>query len=325
MGAGKHFKQFQHIKHIMKKQYKNVIVTGGSGFIGSHLIDELVGISKKVIVIDKVKPPTNRKNRKAKYIKMNIQNPDIVEVFEKYQPDVTFHLAAHLHDRESAEMPVENAMDNIIGLLNVCQGVRKVGKGKIVFTSSCAVYGFHKELPISEANLPEPLTPYGITKLVGESYLKFYYKTCGIPYVAFRPGNIYGPRQDSSAESGVIGVFSSRLLKGQPAIINNDGETTRDYIYVSDVVSALIKAAGSEFIGSLNLGTGIETSTNEIFEIVKNAVGGAAVPDKNELQQDAMKYVSLDASKTREVLDWEPVVSIEDGIKETVDWYRENI
>lgn len=306
----------------MKKHYKNIIVTGGSGFVGSHLVDALVEKADKVIIIDKVKPPKNRKNDKAKYIKMNIQDKDVEDVFKKYKPELVFHLAAHLHDRESVEKPVENAMDNIVGFLNVCEGVRKSTNAKIIFTSSCAVYGVHDKLPISESVVPVPTTPYGITKLTGEKYLHFYNQKYNMPYVAFRPGNIYGPRQDASVESGVIGIFASRLLKGHPAVINNDGKTTRDYIYISDVVDALLKASESDFVGVLNLGTGIQTTTQDIFDKVKDEVGCKAMFDRNEKQQDATKYMALDASKTRKILDWKPKVEIDKGIKETVAWYR---
>lgn len=311
-------------KKNMSNTYKNVLVTGGSGFVGSHLVDTLVDMADKVIVIDKVRPEKNRKNPKAKYIKMNVQDSDVLDVFEEFEPDVVFHLAAHLHDRESVEMPVGNAMDNVIGFLHVCEANRKTSKAKIIFTSSCAVYGAQKQVMMSESMIPMPLTPYGISKLVGEHYLQFYHNMYGIPYVAVRPGNIYGPRQDSSAESGVIGIFSSRLLSGKPATINNDGETTRDYVYVSDIVDALLRAAESEFVGSVNLGTGVQTSTQEVFEKVKTAVGGAAVPDRNEQQQDALKHIALDITLAHEMLGWEPQVMFDDGVKKTVEWYREN-
>ncbi|MBT3230549.1 NAD-dependent epimerase/dehydratase family protein [Candidatus Uhrbacteria bacterium] len=309
----------------MKKLYKNIIVTGGAGFIGSHLVDQLVGISKKVIVIDKVKPEKGRKNRKAKYLKMNIQDSGALDVFKKYEPEVVFHLAAHLHDRESVEMPIDNAMDNVIGLLNICEANRKTSKAKMVFMSSCAVYGMHEELPITEEFTPNPLTPYGISKLVGENYLRFYNKTYGIPYTAFRAGNIYGPRQDSSAESGVIGIFSSRLICGKQVMINNDGKTTRDYVFVDDVVRALLSAADSEFVGVLNIGTGAETETGDIFKQVKAAVGVGVSAERNEMQQDALKNIALDVSAAREALNWEPSVTIDEGIEKTVQWYRENI
>ncbi|MFH1611542.1 MAG: NAD-dependent epimerase/dehydratase family protein [Patescibacteria group bacterium] len=308
----------------MQKQ-KTVIITGGSGFIGSHLADALIEQGHKVVVIDKVKPEKNRHNDHVKYIKINIQDEDVKDIFKKYKPDVVFHLAAHLHDRESVEKPVVNAMDNVIGLINVCEGVRESGQAKIIFTSSCAVYGPQDVLPIDEQVNPVPLTPYGISKLTGEKYLHFYNKTYNIPYVAFRPGNIYGPRQDSSAESGVVGIFSSRLLKGKTAIINNDGKTTRDYVYVADVVTALIKASELDYVGILNLGTGIQTTTMEIFDYVKDAVGTRASHDWNEAQMDATKYMELSIKKIKKELDWEPNTSLNEGIKKTVAWYRENI
>ncbi|MBU4452694.1 SDR family NAD(P)-dependent oxidoreductase [Patescibacteria group bacterium] len=308
----------------MQKQ-KTVIITGGSGFIGSHLADALIEQGHKVVVIDKVKPEKNRHNDHVKYIKINIQDEDVKDLFKKYKPDVVFHLAAHLHDRESVEKPVVNAMDNVIGLINVCEGVRESGQAKIIFTSSCAVYGPQDVLPIDEQVNPVPLTPYGISKLTGEKYLHFYNKTYNIPYVAFRPGNIYGPRQDSSAESGVVGIFSSRLLKGKTAIINNNGKTTRDYVYVADVVTALIKASELDYVGILNLGTGIQTTTMEIFDYVKDAVGTRASHDWNEAQQDATKYMELSIKKIKKELDWEPNTSLDEGIKKTVAWYRENI
>ncbi len=306
-------------------QNKTVIVTGGAGFVGSHLVDELIARGDKVVVIDKVKPEKNRKNESAKYIKINIQDSDVLDIFKKYKPGVVYHLAAHLHDRESVEKPVVNAMDNIIGFLNICEGVKKAGKAKIIFTSSCAVYGLQDKLPIDESCEPTPGTPYGISKLTGEKYLHFFNMTYGIPYIAFRPGNIYGPRQDSSAESGVVGIFASRLLKGQTAIMNNDGKTTRDYIYVADVVSALIKASESKFVGVLNLGTGKQTSTADVFEKVRCVVGTKAMFDWNKNQQDATKYMELDAGKAKKELSWEPLMSIDEGIKATVKWYRENI
>jgi UDP-glucose 4-epimerase len=302
---------------------KTVIVTGGAGFVGSHLVDRLVELYNQVVVIDKVKPQKNRKNSAVKYIKMDIQNEKVVRLISKYNPAIVYHLAAHLHDRESVSKPAQNAMDNVIGLINVCEGAKNAG-AKIIFTSSCAVYGPHDKLPISESDDTHPLTPYGITKLTGEMYLNFYNKTFGMSYIAFRPGNIYGPRQDSSAESGVVGIFASKLINNEVAIINNDGKTTRDYVYVSDVVDALIKASESEYVGVLNLGTGIQTATEDIFKYVKECVGTDVVPQYNTDQKDATKYIALNASCAKEKIDWESCVSIKDGIQKTVEWYKNN-
>lgn len=306
-------------------QYGTVIVTGGSGFIGSHLVDRLVEISKRVVVIDKVKPSKLNKNQKAIYKKIDIRDSDVIHVFRKEQPDVVFHLAAHLLDRVSMREPVENAQHNVIGALNVFEGMRRDGKGKMIFTSSCAVYGTQDKLPITEAAIPTPETPYGITKRVGEDYLRFYHAYHGIRYTALRLGNVYGPRQDSSVESGVISIFTSRLLRGEVVTINNDGMTTRDYVYVQDVVDALLAAAQSDYVGPLNIGTGLEVSTNDLFHAVREAVGVQSVPDRNKEVPDLLKHMYLDASKAKQEIGWEPKVRFADGLAQTVAWYRKHV
>ena len=209
--------------------------------------------------------------------------------------------------------------------LNIFEGMRGHGNGKIIFTSTGVTYGAQSQLPISESMVPSPTTPYAVSKLTGERYLHFYKEVHGVPFTALRLGNVYGPRQDSSAESGAIGIFTAKLLQGETPFINNDGKTTRDYIYVDDVIEALLAAADSDYVGVLNIGTGIETTTQELFELVRAEVGVQSFPDTNEEVQDMLKRVALKNAKAKEVLGWAPAVPLSEGVANTVAWYRENL
>jgi len=304
---------------------KRVLITGGSGFIGSHLVDALAEKVDRITVIDTNKPTTQWKNPKAKYKVMDLRDEKLHALLEKEKPDTVFHLAAHIHDRESVEEPVMNAEINIIGSLNLFEACRRYLTGRIIFASTGVVYGHQDQFPIPVNVLPRPLTPYAVSKLTGERYLNFYSNVYSVSYVALRLGNVYGPRQDTSAESGAIGIFATKLMKGEQAYINNDGLTTRDYVYVDDVIDAFLKAAGSDYVGTLNVGTGQETSTNSIFEIVREVVGAQAVPTRREDVEDVVKRVALDVTATKKELGWEPKIDVKTGIEKTVDWYRENI
>lgn len=307
-------------------KFKTVIVTGGAGFIGSHLVDALVAQSLRVVVIDKDKPSPNKKNKKAVYRKLDIRDDDIEAVFKKEKPDVVFHLAAHIDDRESVREPVMNAEHNLIGSLRVFEATQKYTKAKIVFASTGGViYGNQDVLPADEGAIARPLTPYAVSKLTCERYLHFYNEVHGVPYIALRFANVYGPGQDESAECGAIAIFTARLLRGESVFINNDGKTTRDYVHVDDVVRAVILAAGSDKVGVYNIGTGIETSTDELFNYVRNAVGSQAAPEYREEIKDVIKQSALDSRRAKHDLGWEPEIKLVDGIERTVAWYNENV
>lgn len=307
-------------------KFKNVVVTGGAGFIGSHLVDALVKVSERVYVIDKNKPSVKKKNKKAVYKKIDIRDGDIESILKKEKPEIVFHLAAHIDDRESVHEPVMNAQHNLIGTLRLLEAVQKFGKSRVIFASTGGViYGEQDELPVTEEAIAQPLTPYAVSKLTGERYLHFYHQVHGVPYTALRFGNVYGPGQDQSAECGAIAIFTARLLQGEQVFINNDGETTRDYVYIDDVVDALMKAAELNQVGIYNIGTGVETSTLQLFDLVRDAIGIQAAPDFREEVEDVIKRSALDSSKAKRDLNWEPSVTIVDGIEETVNWYRENV
>ncbi len=304
-------------------RYKTVLVTGGCGFIGSHLVDALVDISERVIVIDKVKPLKDRKNSAVKYYKKNVQEAGIEEIFKKEKPERLFHFAAHIQDRESVERPIMNVENNIIGSINVFQAFKNHCKGKILFASTAAVYGVQSQIPIIEQSTLQPGTPYGISKLTGEQYLSFYYNIFNIPFTALRMANVYGPRQDTSAESGAIAIFTGRLLKGESVYINNDGSTTRDYLFVKDAVNAFLKASESDYVGVLNVGTGIETTTKEVFELIEDSIGIEAKPEYRDDVKDVVRRSALDSSKAYEEIKWSAIVNVKEGIGMTVDWAKE--
>lgn len=305
-------------------KFKNVIVTGGAGFIGSHLVDALVPLCERVISIDEKKPSKEWKNPDAVYKTMDIRDDGLLDIFKKEKPDVVFHLAAHIHDRESVHEPVLNAQYNIVGSIKVFEAARKYAK-KIVFTSTGVVYGEQEALPLKITTTPLPVTPYAISKLAGERYLAFYDRVYNIPTVALRMGNVYGPRQDNSAESGAIGIFAARFLKGEQVFVNNDGKTTRDYVFVGDVVEALLTAALTKARGIFNVGTGQGTETGRLFELVATAVGVQTRPDFREEVPDFPKHIVLDISETVKRLGWKPEVTLEEGLEKTVDWYRDHV
>ncbi len=310
------------LRFVSAMQYHTALVTGGSGFIGSHLVDALVQRGIRVVVVDKVDPPAERKNSGATYVRCNIQDAAMHDICKNEQPEILFHLAAHIDDRESLREPVANAEDNILGSLNVFEAARLVNVKKIIFASTGVVYGATETLPTSETTTPSPLTPYGVSKLTGERYLNFYWGLYKMPYVALRLSNVYGPRQDASKECGVIAIYTKRLLAGESIIRNNDGTTTRDYVYVDDVVSAMLSAVEHEAVGVYNVGTGKETSTNEVLTAITATLDVTPeVTDRPDVA-DMVKRVVLDSRLAAKDLAWQPKVSFADGLARTIDWYK---
>lgn len=298
------------------------LVTGGSGFIGSHLVDRLVADGHEVTVIDKLAPTEANKNDKAKYVVMNILDKEVEGVFAEEKPELLFHLAAYIDDRASVREPNVCTDNNVLGMLNVLEAARKSGVKRIVFTSTSVYYGEQEALPILESATPKPITPYAISKLIGEQYLRYYREHFGISSMALRLANVYGPRQDGSRECGGIAIFTDRLLNGEDAFMNNDGLTTRDYIFVGDVVECLTKAATSTSPETVNCSTGIRTTTNDLYSLVATAVGSDKRPLPRPDVVDHPKHVALDPSLAKTTLGFEAKMGIKEGIAKTVEWYK---
>ncbi|MFA9562692.1 MAG: NAD-dependent epimerase/dehydratase family protein, partial [Nitrospirota bacterium] len=235
-----------------------VLVTGGAGFIGSHLVDRLVQEGNEVVVIDNLSTGKRKQvNKKAQFYKMDIRSKRIERVFRKERPLIVVHLAAQMNVRLSTEDPVFDAEVNILGTINLLEHAVKNGVRKVSFASSGgAVYGEQEVFPAAESHRTDPLSPYGISKLAGEKYLAYYTNTTGLRHAIMRFGNVYGPRQEPEGEAGVIAIFSKLMLDGGQPIINGTGKQTRDFVYVDDVVESLMVTMDEDIQGIFNVGTG---------------------------------------------------------------------
>lgn len=300
------------------------MVTGGAGFIGSHIVDRYINEGNEVIIIDDLS--TGKKeniNPQARFHHIDIRDKGMEAIFEKERPEIVNHHAAQMDVRRSTENPAFDADVNIIGTINLLENSVKYGVKKFIFASSGgAIYGEQKDFPAGEEHQQFPLSPYGVSKLAGEKYIHYYSKNFGLRYISLRYSNVYGPRQNPEGEAGVVAIFIGRLLKGKEPVINGDGEQTRDYVYVDDVVEANISATRSETEGSFNIGTGIETSVNKILsnliDITKVDIKGMHGPPKKGEQRISV----LDCSKAIKSLGWKPKVTLEEGLRRTVLYFK---
>jgi UDP-glucose 4-epimerase len=302
-----------------------VLVTGGAGFIGSHLVDRLVQEGNEVVVIDNLSTGKRKQvNKKAVLYKMDIRSKRIERVFRKERPLIVVHLAAQMNVRLSTEDPVFDADVNILGTLNILEHAVKHGVRKVSFASSGgAVYGEQEVYPAGESHRTEPLSPYGISKLAGEKYLAYYSNTVGLRHVVLRFGNVYGPRQEPEGEAGVIAIFSKLMLDGGQPIINGTGKQTRDFVYVDDIVEALMVTLEENVQGIFNVGTGQETTVNECYSIIKELAKSTCKDLFGAAKKGEQLRSVLDVRKLSETFGWDPQVSLPDGLKMTVEFFQE--
>lgn len=301
-----------------------ILVTGGAGFIGSHLVDRLVQEGHEVVVADNLSTGKRRNlNRAAEFYKRDVEGSRMESVFRRERPVVLIHLAAQMNIRRSVEDPLFDAQVNILGTLNVLDQAVRYGTRKVIFASSGgAIYGEQDVFPAPESHATRPLSPYGISKLTGEYYLAYYQRVSGIQYVSLRFSNVYGPRQDPYGEAGVVAIFAQKMLAGEQPIINGNGRQTRDFIYVDDVVEAHMAVLGRDIQGVYNVGTAHETTINDLYgklaDLTKSGCKQLYGPSKKGEQARSV----VDASKLRQELGWEPRVSLDDGLARTVEYFR---
>ena len=305
-----------------------ILITGGAGFIGSHLQDRLIKEGHRVVIVDNLS--TGKKenlNPRAKFYKADICGSKISQIFKKEKPEIVFHFAAQINVRKSVEDPIEDAKINILGSLNIIQSFCHLSsvishKSKIIFASTGgAIYGDADIVPTPESYPEYPLSPYGIEKLIVDKYLNYYYKTFNLPYISLRLGNIYGPRQNSKGEAGVIAIFSDKMLAGGQPIINGSGNQTRDFVYVDDVVEASTLALKENKVGVFNIGTAKETDVNTIFKKLKELTGSNCKIVHGSAMPGEQKRSCLDFKKAKRELKWSPKYDLENGLKKTIDWF----
>ncbi len=282
-----------------------VLVTGGAGFIGSHIVDRLVQEGYEVIVVDDLSAGKRKNvNRAARFYKADIRGRWLERVFRKERPAVVSHHAAQINVRRSVEDPVADADINILGMLNVLQNSVTYGVRKVIFASSGgAVYGEPEKLPVPETHPLKPSSPYGITKAVGEEYLRYFMGASGLQYVCLRYANVYGPRQDPNGEAGVVGIFTQKMLTGEQPVINGNGRQTRDFVNVDDVVEANLAALTKTARGAYNVGTGQETSVNELFRILAKLINPAAREVHGPAKKGEQLRIALDSSRLHQEFD----------------------
>ena len=305
---------------------QNIMVTGGAGFIGSHLVDAYVNNGHKVVIVDDLSTgKRDNLNSEAKFYEIDIKSPDVEDIFVEEEIDIVNHQAAQASAQMSINDPTFDAVTNIIGTLNLLEICRRREVQKFIFSSSVATYGEQEFFPADESHPQRPVNPYGVAKLSAEKYIRLYFDQLGLDYTIFRYANVYGPRQDPFGEGGVVAVFSQKMDAGEQPLINGDGMQTRDFIYVGDVVEANLLATGSADVGEYNLSTSKETSVIGLFREIKDITGSSLEPKYGPAKKGDQQRSVIDNTKAISTFGWKPKVDLRVGLTETVSFFKERV
>ncbi len=302
----------------------NILVTGGAGFIASHIVDAYLNAGHRVLIVDNLSSGQKENiNPKAQFFHLDIRSDELKSVFSMFPIDVVNHHAAQMDVRKSVADPKYDADVNICGMLNLMELAVQYKVKKIIFASTGgAIYGEQDYFPADEEHPTRPLSPYGIAKLATEKYLYYYKEIYGIPSVILRYANIYGPLQNPHGEAGVVAIFTQKMLQGVQPVINGDGKQTRDYVFVKDVVNANVLALSYPKSEIFNIGTGIETNVNSLFQDLRKLVG-IDIPEHHAPPKKGEQLRSVISSeKIFKTLGWKPSIGMSEGLKETVEFFR---
>jgi UDP-glucose 4-epimerase len=300
-----------------------ILLTGGAGFIGSHVADHLLERGHEVAVVDDLS--TGKRGNVpdgAEFYETDIRN-GCTRVFEEFVPEALCHQAAQMDVRRSVRKPDFDAEVNVLGTVRLLENCTRHGVGRVVFASTGgAVYGEQDVFPATENHPQYPVSPYGVSKLAGERYLHFYHNQYGFPYAALRYANVYGPRQDPHGEAGVVAIFCGNMVAEKPSTINGTGVQTRDYVYVDDVARANVLALEENLLpGAYNIGTGIETSVNDLYELLQNISDNGLPPRHGPGKPGEQLRSCVDHSKAARLLGWRAEMSLADGLGETLRYF----
>ena len=301
-----------------------VLVTGGAGFIGSHIVDRLAADGHDVVILDNLSTGhVDHLQPTARFYQMDLHSPWLDELFRIERPEAVVHQAAQASVRRSVEDPAFDAGVNVLGTAALLQASVHHGVRRFLFASTGgALYGDADVTPTPEDYPTLPVSPYGASKLSAEVYLRTFHVLHGLSYAALRYANVYGPRQDPHGEAGVVAIFAQRLLSGERARINGDGKQTRDFVYVGDVADANARALTSDAVGSFNVGTGIETDITTIFQLLRRLTGSNQPEEHGPPLAGEQRRSVVDARKIEKVLGWKPKTSLEAGLDATVRYFR---
>jgi UDP-glucose 4-epimerase len=300
-----------------------VILTGGAGFVGSHVADQLLARGHEVAIVDDLSSGKKENVPDGAILYERDIRDGCAEIFEEFEPDALSHQAAQMDVRRSVREPDFDADVNVLGTVRLLQRCVEQGVRRVVFASTGgAVYGEQREFPAPEDHPQYPISPYGVSKLAGERYLHFYRAQYGLPYAALRYANVYGPRQDPHGEAGVVAIFCGNLAAGRGSTINGSGEQTRDYVYVEDVARANVLALEGEApSGAYNIGTGIETSVNGLYEALREISGKDLPAEYAPARPGEQLRSSIDPAKASKALGWRPRVELAAGLEETLAYF----
>jgi len=300
-----------------------VCVTGGAGFIGSHVAEALVAAGHRVVIVDDLSTGSKANlPAGAEFFEFDIRSPEAAALVQKSGVEVLVHHAAQIDVRRSVVDPVGDADVNIVGTLNLVQAGLRGSLRQVVFASTGgAIYGEQERFPADETHPTRPLSPYGVAKLAIENYLFFYHAEHGLDATCLRYANVYGERQNPHGEAGVVAIFLERLLAGVGCVINGDGEQTRDYVHVTDVVAANLAAIGQPGFRIYNVGTGAETDVNRLYRLLAAAVGSDGRAEHGPAKAGEQRRSSIDSERLGRELGVRPRTSLEDGLRRTAEWF----